>query len=324
MDQLAALQRESRRLDRFELFRSTDLGDARENVTRALTPHRLQVAPGGHVDARLSRARIGTLDVLRLCYGAEVAIDPEPLESCVLLQLVLAGQAEMRWGRTRVEVGAGDGVILDSLDGAHLDWSSDCEQIIVPLQRAVLVVAAETMSGRAPHRFAFEPRFRLDQEQGSALADLMRYLLAQACGTSVATSLGASLQLLLAQHLLAHHAHGLHPSRGPVPRHVRLAEQFIDEHAELSFSLADLARAAGTTVRTLCTSFQRFRGTTPFAARRDLRLDRARASLRSGYGSVTDTALRFQFHHAGRFAAAYQQRFGEKPSDTLQRAVSPN
>ncbi|MDB5364593.1 MAG: helix-turn-helix-domain containing protein AraC type, partial [Rhodospirillales bacterium] len=231
MDQLATLQHESRRLDRFELFRSSTATDARENVTNALSPHRLLVAPGGQVDVRLNRAHVGNLAVLRLRYGADVAIDPERLDSYVLLQIVLSGRAEMRWGGNRIGLGAGDGVILDTLEGAHLDWSADCEQIIVPLHRSVLVAAADTMFDRVPQRFEFEPSFRIGDESGGALADLVRYLLRQACGRTIAAPLGASLQLLLGQHLLAHHARVGHRPRSTVPRHVRVAEQFMEDHA---------------------------------------------------------------------------------------------
>jgi AraC-like DNA-binding protein len=48
-------------------------------------------------------------------------------------------------------------------------------------------------------------------------------------------------------------------------------------------------------------------------------LDAAREALISGRGqiSVSEVALEHLFHHLGRFAAAYRQRFGESPSETL-------
>jgi AraC-like DNA-binding protein len=55
---------------------------------------------------------------------------------------------------------------------------------------------------------------------------------------------------------------------------------------------------------------------------RKLRLERAHDDLSQPNqgASVTGTASRWGFLHFGRFAAEYQMRFGEKPSQTLQRS----
>ena len=58
-------------------------------------------------------------------------------------------------------------------------------------------------------------------------------------------------------------------------------------------------------------------GTTPSRLLREIRLDRARALLRSGaVPSVSAAATSAGFTHLGRFAAAYRARFGELPSTT--------
>ena len=55
---------------------------------------------------------------------------------------------------------------------------------------------------------------------------------------------------------------------------------------------------------------------------RDARLDRVRAELADLTGApgvkVTEVAMKWGFHHLGRFSAAYRQRFGESPSETLR------
>ena len=89
-------------------------------------------------------------------------------------------------------------------------------------------------------------------------------------------------------------------------------------HAESPLRMVDVAAAAGCSLRTLEASFRRAKGMTPIAALRAVRLDEARSALqRGGAGSVALVARRYGFTNAGRFAAAYLERFGEHPSDTV-------
>jgi transcriptional regulator GlxA family with amidase domain len=85
---------------------------------------------------------------------------------------------------------------------------------------------------------------------------------------------------------------------------------------------ADLAVIARLSLRTLEQRFARHLGMAPMAYVRRVRLERARAELQqSDPGAMTVTAIaqRWGFTHTGRFAATYQQRYGESPSQTLQR-----
>ena len=52
------------------------------------------------------------------------------------------------------------------------------------------------------------------------------------------------------------------------------------------------------------------------------RLEGARRELQDSAGDVlvADVARRWHWYHLGRFAAAYAERFGESPRDTLQRS----
>ena len=84
----------------------------------------------------------------------------------------------------------------------------------------------------------------------------------------------------------------------------------------------DLAEIAGVSVRRLQQAFREHLGTTPFAHLHDLRLDRIHDDLVHGRGgTVTEVALSWGITHLGRFAAAYRERFGELPSQTLARAA---
>ncbi|TQM57907.1 helix-turn-helix transcriptional regulator [Humibacillus xanthopallidus] len=99
------------------------------------------------------------------------------------------------------------------------------------------------------------------------------------------------------------------------------ALDFIENHCAQPLSLTDVAEAAGVTPRGLQYAFRRMLGTTPMEYLRGVRLDRAARELSLGDPdralTVTETAMRWGFYHPGRFAAAYLERFGEAPHETL-------
>ncbi|WZH35396.1 MAG: AraC family transcriptional regulator [Microbacterium enclense] len=110
------------------------------------------------------------------------------------------------------------------------------------------------------------------------------------------------------------------PAR-PLPAPVRRAKAFIEAHAAESVVLADIAQAARLSPRGLQYAFRASTGRTPMQYLRRVRLDAARADLRSADPSVDTVAAiaaRWGFSNLGRFAAMYRGEFGETPSTTLR------
>ena len=110
-----------------------------------------------------------------------------------------------------------------------------------------------------------------------------------------------------------------------VPAYVRRAEEFMRANSAQPIRIAEVAVAAGCSVRNLNGVFRRFRGTTPLTALHAIRLDAVREALLAG-GSGTGTsaaavARRYGFTNASRLKAAFQRRFGEAPSDVERRAA---
>lgn len=103
---------------------------------------------------------------------------------------------------------------------------------------------------------------------------------------------------------------------------IRSAVEYVHEHAGTALTPAAIAAAVGIPVRTLHQSFQRELGMSPMELVRQVRLEHVRAELLELHprpGAVAEVASRHGFAHLGRFSAAYAQRFGELPSDTLRR-----
>jgi transcriptional regulator GlxA family with amidase domain len=101
-------------------------------------------------------------------------------------------------------------------------------------------------------------------------------------------------------------------------RHVRTAMDYIDAHIAERLTLAEVAKAARSSVRALQVAFRNELGTTPFGYIIDLRLDRVYADLAShgGSQSIKVVAGRWGFVHMSDFTKRFRQRFGHVPSET--------
>src|SRR6202022_416690 len=110
-------------------------------------------------------------------------------------------------------------------------------------------------------------------------------------------------------------------SKSPLPRAVRRALDAMRANVGRDWSVTELADVAGVSSRTLQRQFRIFLGKAPRAALRDIRFDSARRELLLGLpdAKVTDVALRYGLAHCGRFSVEYRRRYGETPSQTLQR-----
>lgn len=103
---------------------------------------------------------------------------------------------------------------------------------------------------------------------------------------------------------------------------VRRAVAYIEAHANSGLSVADVAGAAGVTIRAVQLAFRRHLDTTPMQYLRCVRLARAHLDLvhadPSRGDTVTAIAIRWGFLHQGRFTAAYRAAYGRPPSATLR------
>lgn len=111
----------------------------------------------------------------------------------------------------------------------------------------------------------------------------------------------------------------------PVPSTaVHRAAGYISMNGHDSMCIGEIAKACGTSVRTLYRSFVREYGTTPKRYLKGWRLDQIRAKLLSAEPGTTVTRVAFEYGvtHLGRFAQEYSRAFGEAPSETLRHAMS--
>lgn len=104
---------------------------------------------------------------------------------------------------------------------------------------------------------------------------------------------------------------------------VKMAEDFAVSQNGTNLYVGDLCQVAKVSERTLEYAFKEVLGLTPVAFLTSLRLHRVRKELLSatpGSTTVAHEALHWGFWHFGEFSRAYNECFGELPSDTLLRS----
>lgn len=106
----------------------------------------------------------------------------------------------------------------------------------------------------------------------------------------------------------------------PLPRDVKRAIDLLRGDIGRPWRVDDVARSCEVPRRTLEKHFRRFVGCAPLEFLRAERLSQVRRRLLRGApdANVTVVATDCGLTHLGRFAAAYRNRYGESPSDTLR------
>src|SRR5262249_25839083 len=99
------------------------------------------------------------------------------------------------------------------------------------------------------------------------------------------------------------------PKRPLEPYFLKRVDRYIRENLGRPFTIAQVAQQSGVSARTLQKAFEEYRGTTPVAHARNLRLDHARQALEAGEASVAEIATRYGFGSSTTFALEYRKRF---------------
>lgn len=164
---------------------------------------------------------------------------------------------------------------------------------------------------------------------GRQMAAAIEHFAATAAYAADAPLVAAAAADLLAATMLATFPNNSRSDPTPGDRRdahpdtVRRAAAYIDAHAELDISLADIARAAFVTIRAVQLAFRRHLDTTPLGYLKQVRMDRAHQDLLAavhGDGqTVTSISHARGFSHPGRFAIAYKTAYGTSPQSTLRR-----
>lgn len=305
--------------------------EAQVECGRVYFPHRLVVLDDPAAFAMsLSAATVGGVSVGLLTYAGEVCVETGELETGYEINVPLDGPLRTWTGHADVCATTSLAAVYrpDGRTKLH-GWAGGGRLFGLKIDRSALESATEELTGR-PVRSVVRlgPSLDLRTGPGRQWWRLARVLLALVedpegplAAPMVARPLAHSV-VAAALHAVDHPLRDVLAVAPALPRAstTREAVELMEAEPEAAWTVADLARRVGVSSRGLQAAFARHVGVSPMAYLRRVRLQRAHADLcaaDSGQASVTDIALRWGFTHHGRFAAAYRQRYGRTPSETL-------
>ncbi|UIN20454.1 AraC family transcriptional regulator [Herbaspirillum frisingense] len=322
-------------LYRRRVFQSTRKVDCHAQVANELSEHDL-FWKGDDVDTVLFKAAIQQLQIFMLKYGAEVIVRPRLFNGFALVHMTLSGMAEIESDGQKVCIPQGKTALIAPKRNLRLWWQAGSEQLILKVPLA-LFEELSTMGQPGP---ANMPSLFLLPQQAAPHWDLLiqsllrvlalpgqseghgewirhfersaaQFLLSQLTST-VQPVLGVSSSAQVAASESGDSLVGA----GKLQR-LDMLERYIRTRLCAPLALADLASAAGVSVRALNALCHQQYGVAPMDLLRNIRLDAVRERLLTHpSANITDTAFEFGFGHLGRFSAYYRERFGELPKQT--------
>jgi len=270
-----------------------------------------------------------TLAVVR--FGQEIRINVEA--PAYNLTLPVRGRTLCRFGSQNILIGPGlCAVNTPGVPCVVPRCGADVETLCIKIRREALEETLAAMIGRPVRsvvRFALE--LDLDTPRGRSWLSVLSLLLSElASPASLARTSWHHLdqleQLVISTLLRAQpHDFSRELRRETAPMHCRSVKRVVDaiqDAPERPWSLATLAKIAGTSGRRLQQGFQSQIGMSPMAYLQNVRLERVHRDLLKDVGQVTALSTSWGFTHLGRFASAYRARYGESPRDTRRRSQS--
>lgn len=264
------------------------------------------------------RMTLRTSRVRGLLHGAVPSGDD------LVVQWLVGGRGTVETGGDTVALAHGEPHLFGAHEAYVFDYR-DYDQKIVHLDRGLVTGAAVDRGQAEPGRTVrFDRRIPPSAAATALWLDTVGLVSRTLQRGPVGDLLWSELRRMTAAAFLelypptvAAAAEAGHPRAA----RVRAAMEYAHAHAAEPIGPADLAAAAGVSVRALQLAFQQATGTTPAAHLRDVRLDRVHAELVTAdprRTTVAAVAGAWGFAHLGRFSAQYRTRFGEPPGATLR------
>lgn len=317
-------------------FESRDVNEVVHQVGTYFKPHTIRFLDEKRRDLRASlhRSHIGSIAVNLLEYGANVMIDPGALKDFYLVHINIDGACEITHQGGHLTTDRQIGAVCSPHRPYRFWWQPRSRVLALQIPRGKLHAHLRDVTGLTPRdEIDFDTVFDLSQPRAHGFANLVRYLVTDACNEDglasdpiTAAPLESALMTALLRCQTGSHQTSLEAAGGcAAPSYVKLAEGHMRANLNRNVRMSELASVGRTSERTLSEGFRRFRGETPARYFMSLRLAKARQELSTAVpgATVADIAFDLGFQHLSSFASSYRARYDELPSQTLRRAQTP-
>jgi AraC-like DNA-binding protein len=306
----------------------------RDTLNRHFYPARVDALDRHPVmrDPWLSAVHLTLTTLGYVRFGTTASVDPGDLPA-YHVNVVLSGTVDSQCGDQQAIASPRVAAVFSP--GRHTSlprWDAGAAQLSIKLERTQVEHELAGLLGRPVVKpIDFRLALPVDNGAGHRWMSILSALLQSADAPRGPAELRhlESLERALISGLLISQAHSYTeqltsdpPQRTPRTGVDRVVEE-IQRAPDRGYTVADLARLAGTSARSLHYAFHEQHGTTPMRYLRQVRLDRAREDLVQAHGTVADIAYYWGFTNLSRFARAYRDRFGEFPAATLDAGRAP-
>ncbi len=276
---------------------------------------------------RIDHVDCGFFSIGRRRHGAEVFSESDPTaDDSFYIVLPFDGQCATQIGRESLCITPELGSVGSSRVALAAHASDNFDHGIVLICRTRLERTCMTLLGcDLKHPLDFASAFSMTSPASERMLQTLTLAVTLGDLPQRFPLLAANVEQLLLGTLLLGHPHNYSDrlcDRGAfVPSAaVRRAVEYMDAHLGEPITMVDVARHAGVGLRSLQAAFRAQMEMSPSGWLRNRRLDHVHAALTaadSHRASVTQIAFDWGFGHLGEFAAAYRQKFGVRPSETL-------
>ncbi|AWI80800.1 AraC family transcriptional regulator [Parazoarcus communis] len=313
------------------VYRSSDLDETRSIVAGIYCDHRLdQLRSRACLKYEHTHCAMGGFSFSRMRYGADVSVDVDTLGDFYLIQVPLSGTDRMCVNGHSFCSDSRYASVNAPMSGLGMNWSADCLKFAVRIERKLLEGHAAALSARPDDGpLVFMPSVDLRLAAPRSWVATAQHVLNElqrnpqlATQPLVRTQFEQLLMTTLLSWMPGSFGEAVQTERRVVlPRHVKVAEEFMRANPEQVMTIETLASVVGVSGRTLFDGFRKFLGVSPMRYLRDLRMECARRDLldASRPRSVTTIATHWGFYQLGRFACDYRRRFDEHPHETMAK-----
>jgi AraC-like DNA-binding protein len=317
-------------LSRFALFDTRNPEEGQEKLSAALLAPKLTLRPrGSEFRAVANSTTVANSSLTYVEYNTPVNLRAV-LDRSYLLMVWLEGRAQLRVGRSDFDLSPGEGAVLLPGGAFDLETSGRASALMFRVSKAALERQAMLLTEKIlADSVQFDCHIRLNVGKGPSLLRALRFVaveLQDDSSVAQARAVQDNLEQMLIRALLETQPSQLTQvlelrDSQVVPRCVLRVERYIAEHLTGEISIEEMIAASGVSGRTMFSAFKKFRGRSPMAHVRHLRLQQVRRDLINAPPGtrVTDILTMRGITQFGRFAVIYKKMFGESPSQTIKR-----
>ncbi len=319
-------------LENYPVFVSSDLDEVIDIMTNSYCPHKLRLRNQKlAIHARHHKVALAHSSLNYLQYGAEVFVNPGEFEDFFMLEFPLSGTVTLSYGQEQFINSPGKAAILSPGKPISSIWSSECSEIMFKLNKKMLENHLADLLGRSLGNkdLYFNPEINLNTGYGTVLTEFVSYLLRQADLNSplfkssiLVKELEKSFMTMVLTCLPNNYSGYLDCTNSMIlPYYVYNAKKYIDDNLKEDITPAKVIEICKLPCRSVYEGFQKYLGMTPLNYIKNRRLEKIHHELKDCFlkSSITDTAMKWGYHHLGRFSGEYYKRYGEKPSETRKK-----